>query len=206
MRRLRWILWGLVLVAGAAFALLLAERGRPVPPAAAIQPLVDVAELGGPFALTDQDGRAVSERDLAGRPYALFFGFTHCPDVCPTTLYGLTQLMAALGPDAERLRVLFVTVDPARDTVGQLKLYLSSFDPRITALTGTPDAVAGMLGNFRAYARKVPTGDSYTMDHTALVYLMGADGRFVSTLDMHEPQDIQLGKLKRLVAREVTTP
>ena len=131
----------------------------------------------------------------------MFFGFTHFSDVCPTTLFGLTQLMATLGPDADRFKILFVSVDPERDTVEQLRLYMTSFDPRITALTGMPEATAQMLKNYRAYARKVPTEGGYTMDHTALVFLMGSDGRFVSTLDLHEPQEIQLGKLRRLVDR-----
>lgn len=197
MRRLRWILWGLVVIAAAGFGFLML-RTPPVPPGTSV---IDVSELGGPFALTDQSGRRVTQDDIAGRPYAVFFGFTHCPDVCPTTLFGLTQLMAALGPEADRLRILFVTVDPERDTVEQLRLYMASFDPRITALTGTSEATTQMLKNYRAYARKVPTEGAYTMDHTALVFLMSSDGRFVSTLDMHEPQQIQLGKLRRLVDR-----
>jgi len=196
-RRLRWILWGLVVIAAAGFGFLML-RTPPVPPGASV---IDVSELGGPFTLTDQNGRAVTQADIAGRPYAVFFGFTHCPDVCPTTLFGLTQLMAALGPDADRFKILFVSVDPERDTVEQLRLYMTSFDPRITALTGTPEATTQMLKNYRAYARKVPTEGGYTMDHTALVFLMGSDGRFVSTLDLHEPQEIQLGKLRRLVDR-----
>lgn len=204
-RRLRWILWGLVVVAALGFARLLVAwpPGRARSAAAeGVAPPVAATERGGPFARMDQEGRAVGERDLHGRPSALFFGFTHCPDVCPTTLYELSQLMATLGPAADRLRVLFVTVDPERDTPAELKLYLSAFDPRITALTGTPEAVAAMRRRYRASARKVPGGDSYTMDHTAVVYLMGADGGFVSTLDMHEPAEIRLGKLRRLLARQ----
>lgn len=198
MRRLRWILWGLVVLAAGGFFYLMLPREPSVPAGAMV---LEISELGGPFALTDQHGRAVTQDDVAGRPYAVFFGFTNCPDVCPTTLFGLTRLMAALGPEADRFKVLFVTVDPARDSVEQLRLYMSSFDPRIAALTGTPEATARMLKNYRAYARKVPTEGGYTMDHTALVFLMGSDGRFVSTLDLHEPEEAQLGKLRRLANR-----
>ena len=197
MRRLRWMLWGLVAMASAGFGLLML-RTSTVPPGAT---LIEVRELGGAFALTDQNGATVTEEALAGRPYAVFFGFTNCPDVCPTTLFELSRLMQQLGPDADRFKVLFVTVDPERDTLDQLGPYMSSFDPRITALTGSPEATAAMLRNYRAYARKVPMGDGYTMDHTALVFLMGSDGRFVSTLDMHEPEEIRLGKLQQLARR-----
>jgi len=196
-RRLRWMLWGLVAMASAGFGLLML-RTSTVPPGAT---LIEVRELGGAFALTDQNGATVTEEALAGRPYAVFFGFTNCPDVCPTTLFELSRLMQQLGPDADRFKVLFVTVDPERDTLDQLGPYMSSFDPRITALTGSPEATAAMLRNYRAYARKVPMGDGYTMDHTALVFLMGSDGRFVSTLDMHEPEEIRLGKLQQLARR-----
>lgn len=108
--------------------------------------------------------------------------------------------MKQLGGDADRLRVLFVTVDPERDTVEQLSTYMSSFDPRITALTGDTAAVDRMVRNFKAYSRKVPTANGgYTMDHTSLVFLMAGDGRFVGTLDQHEAADVQLAKLKRLL-------
>src|SRR5262249_11521926 len=97
-----------------------------------------VAAIGGPFSLTDPDGRTVTEKDFRGHPFLVFFGFTHCPDVCPTTLFEVSEVMKALGPDADRVRALFITVDPERDTPKSLKDYLSSFDPHLSGLTGDP--------------------------------------------------------------------
>jgi protein SCO1/2 len=139
-----------------------------------------VAAVGGPFALVDHNGRAVTERDFAGKPFLVFFGFTHCPDVCPTTLFQMSEVLAATGPGGKGLRALFVTVDPERDTPESLKSYLSSFDDRIVGLTGSPKAVAAMEKVYRAYARKVPLKEGdYTMEHTGVVYLMDGKGRFV---------------------------
>jgi protein SCO1/2 len=139
-----------------------------------------VAAVGGPFALVDHNGRAVTERDFAGKPFLVFFGFTHCPDVCPTTLFQMSEILAATGPRGKGLRALFVTVDPERDTPESLKSYLSSFDDRIVGLTGSPEAVAAMEKVYRAYARKVPLKEGdYTMEHTGVVYLMDGKGRFV---------------------------
>src|SRR5271165_6706100 len=109
------------------------------------------AAIGGPFRLTDQDGRAVTEQDLMGRPSLVFFGFTHCPDVCPTTLFDISEIMRALGPDADRTRAVFITVDPERDTQGVLKDYLSSFDPHLSGLTGDPAAIATVAKEYRVY-------------------------------------------------------
>ncbi|BDL40595.1 MULTISPECIES: SCO family protein [Methylorubrum] len=144
--------------------------------------------IGGPFTLVNQDGATVSERDFAGKPYLMFFGFTHCPDVCPTTLQQISDVLAALGPKADRLKVAFVSVDPERDTPASLKTYLSSFDSRIVGLTGSPEQVAATLKTFRAYAKKVPgsSGD-YTMEHTALVYLMDARNGFVGAVNLNRP-------------------
>lgn len=150
------------------------------------------SSVGGPFALVDQNGATVTEKDVKGRPYLVFFGFTHCPDVCPTALSEITQALDALGPDAEKTRALFVTVDPVRDTPAALKSYLESFSPRITGLTGDQAQVDAAVKAFRAYAKKVPQPDGdYTMDHTALVYLMDRNGAFVAPLNMkREPADV----------------
>jgi protein SCO1/2 len=115
-----------------------------------------LAAVGGPFHLVDQDGKAVSDEDMKGRPFLVFFGFTHCPDVCPTTLFDMSQMLHALGPDAGRIGVLFITVDPERDTPAVLKDYLSNFDPHLRGLTGDPAAVNAALKAFRVYAKKVP--------------------------------------------------
>jgi protein SCO1/2 len=158
--------------------ILLVSGGAPNPLAQA------TAAVGGPFRLVDQDGRTVSERDFAGKPFLVFFGFTHCPDVCPTTLFEVSEILRALGPDAEKVSALFITVDPERDTPDKLKSYLSSFDPQLRGLTGDPAAVAAVTKAYRVYARKVPQEDGYTMDHTAIVYLMDKNGRFVAPFSL----------------------
>jgi protein SCO1 len=158
------------------------------------------AGIGGPFELTTQEGKRLSSAELTGTPFALFFGFTHCPDVCPTTMLELSNAMKALGPDADRMRFLFVSVDPERDTPEQLKLYLSNFDPRITGLVGTPQEIAAVAKAYRAVYEKVPTKDGgFTYNHTALVYLMGRDGRLVGTINYQESAEAQLKKLRRLI-------
>ena len=146
------------------------------------------SSIGGPFTLVNQDGATVTERDFAGKPYLMFFGFTPCPDVCPTTLQQISDVLAALGPKADALKVAFVSVDPERDTPDSLKTYLSSFDPRIVGLTGSPEQVAAAVKTFRAYAKKVPSqGGDYTMEHTALVYLMDARNGFVGAVNLNRP-------------------
>jgi protein SCO1/2 len=139
------------------------------------------AAIGGPFQLTDQSGQTVTEKNLLGRPTLIFFGFTHCPDVCPTELFQISEILRAMGKDADRVNAYFVSVDPERDTRAAMKDYLSSFDPHLKGLTGDPRAVAKVISDYRVYARKVPLKDGdYTMDHTALIYLMDRDGKFVS--------------------------
>jgi len=158
------------------------------------------AAIGGPFSLVDQHGRRVTERDYLGRPTLMFFGFTNCPDICPTTLLDLTERLKELGPDADRLNVAFVTVDPQRDTPEQLGLYLSSFDHRITGLSGSPRDIAAIMTEYRVYARKVPLKDGdYTMDHTAAVYMMNPKGQFVGLLNYQEPEATTREKIRKLL-------
>jgi protein SCO1/2 len=149
------------------------------------------AAIGGPFALSDASGARVTDASLKGRPSLVFFGFTHCPDVCPTTLFEMSELMRAMGPDADKVNAYFISVDPERDTPAAMKDYLSSFDPRLKGLTGTPDEIAKVVAGYRVYARKVPLKDGdYTMDHTALVYLMDRNGRFVAPFNLKRtPQE-----------------
>ncbi|MBX3537193.1 MAG: SCO family protein [Chelatococcus sp.] len=149
-----------------------------------------ISSVGGPFTLTAQDGRTVTNKDFLGAPFLVFFGFTHCPDVCPTTLFEASELLRAAGPQGDKLRVLFVTVDPERDTPEVLKSYLGAFDPRIIGLSGSPETIAAVLKSYKVYARKVPTSDGYTMDHTAMVYLMDAKGRFVNGFDLKRAPDV----------------
>jgi protein SCO1 len=140
--------------------------------------------IGGPFELTTQTGRAYSDRDLIGQPHLVFFGFTNCQDICHTTLFEMSEVMRALGPDAP-IAGLFVTVDPERDTPEILKDYLSSFDTRIVGLTGTRSALDPMLEEYKIYAKRSPgqNGD-YSIDHGVIVYLMDKNGKFVSTFDV----------------------
>lgn len=145
------------------------------------------ASVGGPFSLTAQDGKTLTDKDLKGAPFLVFFGFTHCPDICPTKLFEISEVLRAAGGKGEKLRALFVTVDPERDTPEVMKSYLGSFDPRILGLSGDRPAIDAMIKAYRAYARKVPTKDDYTMDHTALVYLMAKDGSFVGAFNIEQP-------------------
>lgn len=145
--------------------------------------------LGGAFQLTDESGRRVDQSVLNGRVNLMFFGFTHCPDVCPTKLFELAQVMQRLPAEQrQRVQVLFVSVDPERDTPELMRAYLSSFEGPFRGLTGTPDEIAHMTRLWRAYYRRVPLeGGQYTMDHSAVVYLIDGEGRFVSTFDTSDP-------------------
>jgi protein SCO1 len=157
-----------------------------------------VPAIGGPFALVNHRGERVTQDTFKGKPTAYFFGFTHCPEVCPTTLFEMTRRLKELGSDADGLNVVFVTVDPERDTPELLKMYLESFDPRIVALTGTPEELAAAAKALRISYRKVPTeGGNYTMEHTASVIVTDARGGFVSLIDYHEDEETALAKLKR---------
>jgi protein SCO1/2 len=147
--------------------------------------------IGGPFNLVDQNGKPITDQDIKGRPALVFFGYTHCPDVCPTTLFDVSEVMRALGPDAGRTAALFITVDPERDTAPVLKDYLASFDSHLRGATGEPKAIDAAEKAYRVYAKKVPgeKGD-YSMDHTALVYLMDKQGRFVAPFSLkRRPED-----------------
>jgi len=158
------------------------------------------ASIVKPFALTDTNGRKVTEHDMLGRPAVVFFGFTYCPEVCPTTLADLTNWLGELGPDADRLTVFFVTVDPARDTPTELGKYLASFDPRIRGLTGNAADIDGIAKAFGIYYQRVEIeGGGYTMDHTASILLLDPSGHLVGTISYQEAKDAAVAKLKRLL-------
>lgn len=166
----------------------------------AVVPGVATVSIGGPFRLDGTNGSVVTEASFPGKAKAMFFGFTHCPDVCPTTLFEAGNWLKALGPAADGVQMLFVTVDPERDTVEQMTAYLSAFDPRIVGLSGTRAQIDPVIREFRIYARKVPTeGDDYTMDHSAAVLLFRPDGSFAGTVDYTDPPETAIAKLKRLV-------
>ncbi|QFR34949.1 SCO family protein [Ancylobacter sp. TS-1] len=156
------------------------------------------AAIGGPFELVDQDGQKVTQDSFRGEPTLVFFGFTHCPDICPTALFEMSQTFEALGPDARKINGLFITVDPERDTAEVMKSYLGSFHPSIQGLTGTPEQIADVIKAYRVYAKKVPTqGGDYTMDHTAIIYLMGKDGGFIAPFNLKRPPDEAAAELRR---------
>ena len=155
--------------------------------------------IGGAFTLTDHRGARVTEAALKGHPSLVFFGFTHCPDVCPTALFEISEIYKALGPQGDQLKTFFITVDPERDQPETLKTYLESFDPRIIGLTGSREEVDIATRAYRAFARKVPLeGGGYVMDHTALVYLMDKKGRFVSSMNFERPPEEHAKRIAEL--------
>ncbi|SEO14254.1 SCO family protein [Bradyrhizobium sp. OK095] len=163
-----------------------------------VSKVVQPAAIGGPFQLTDQHGKAVTDKNLKGKPTLIFFGYTHCPDVCPTSLFEISEVLRAMGKDADKVNAVFISVDPERDTTATMKDYLSSFDPHLEGLSGDPAETAKVITSYRVYAKKVPTKDGdYTMDHTALIYLMDRDGRFVSPFNLKRTPEEAAADLKR---------
>ena len=157
-----------------------------------------VAKIGGPFRLTDHDGRVLTDQDMKGRTFLVFFGFTHCPDICPTALFEISEIFRKLGAGGENVRALFITVDPERDTPKALKDYVSNFDSRIIGVTGDPDEIAAAVKAYRGYFKKVPLADGgYTMDHTAIIYLMGKQGQFISPFSLRRTTDAAAADLRK---------
>jgi len=201
LRLLRHGLWLLVAVVVIGLGVFVALREeRPAANQSASSELHPVGGIGGPFSLIDQHGKPFTERSLVGRPTLLFFGYTFCPDVCPTTLLEASSWMQTLGPEADRLQVVFVTVDPERDTPEKLSTYLSSFDPRFIGLSGPRVEIDKAIKAWRVYARKVDgkNGD-YTMDHTAAVYLLDPQGRFVGLIKFQEETAKALSLIRALL-------
>jgi protein SCO1 len=156
------------------------------------------AAIGGPFNLIDQNGQPFSDRDLKGKSFLVFFGFTHCPDVCPTTLFEISEVLRKLGPEADHTAALFISVDPERDTPAAMKDYLTNFDPHIRGLTGDDATLDAVAKAYRVYYKKVPLeGGDYTMDHTAIVYLMDKAGRFVAPVNMRRTTDLVAADLRK---------
>jgi len=156
------------------------------------------AAIGGPFQLTDQNGKAVTDKSLKGKPTLIFFGYTHCPDVCPTSLFEISEVLRVMGKDADKVNAVFISVDPERDTPATMKEYLSSFDPHLEGLSGDPAETAKVITSYRVYAKKIPTKDGdYTMDHTALIYLMDRDGRFVSPFNLKRTPEEAAADLRK---------
>lgn len=160
-----------------------------------------IADIGGPFTLVDDTGAPVSDAALKGKPTVMYFGYTFCPEVCPTTLTNLAHWMQLLGPEADKLNYVFVTIDPERDTPEVMHAYVSAFDPRIRGFTGTPEQIAKIAGEYRVYYKRIPTSDGgYAMDHSAVLFLMDANEKFVGLISYEEEDASAVAKLKRLAA------
>lgn len=196
LRVLRIVLWVLVAAAAVGAGLLWSE----VLPGLNTRQSGQAPDIGGEFSLVGHDGKPRTWSDFRGKPAVVFFGFTNCPDICPTTLGELSVRLNELGPEGDRLNVAMISVDPERDTPDVLAAYMSSFDPRIVALTGSVEEVEQVVTSFKAYRRKVPLdGGGYTMDHGAAVYLFRPDGSFAGTLDRHDKPEDQTAKIRRLL-------
>jgi protein SCO1/2 len=162
--------------------------------------------FGVPFSLTRQDGAPITEQAFRGKPTALFFGFTNCPEICPTTVYELSGWMNKVDPKKDQLQAYFVSIDPDRDTPQALGTYLSNVTDRIVGISGDPSKVEAMARGFKVYFKKVPTdpakpGGEYTMDHTASVFLLDRQGRFTGTIAYGENPDVAEKKLENLIAK-----
>lgn len=194
----RWIIWLAVLVVAGGLGLALVSRGG----SGSTDPASSYANaFGGPFTLTAPDRTTVTEKTLAGKPYAIFFGFTRCPDVCPTSLARMARLRKQLGPDGMKFAIVFVSVDPGHDKPADLGNYVALFGTPIIGLTGTDAQLAQIKKGYGVYSTKVPQpGGDYTIDHTAAITLMTAKGEFSGTIDTEEADATALEKLKRLIA------
>jgi protein SCO1/2 len=160
------------------------------------------ALVGGPFALTDQSGKRVTDKDYGDRYMLVFFGFTACPDICPASLQLISAVLDNLGPKADRIAPIFISVDPERDTPEKLAAYVKNFNPRFIGLTGTPEEIDAVAKAYRVYYKKVPNAEvpgDYSMDHTSIMYLMGPDGEYVTHFTPTTSVDDMTAKLDKLL-------
>ncbi|WP_313192779.1 SCO family protein [Shinella zoogloeoides] len=197
MKTLRLVLWIAVALVAGLLGWFTLEMTRT-------KDQVASGPFGVPFELVSQDGKPITEKAFTGKPTALFFGFTHCPEVCPTTLFELNGWLDKVDPDGSKLQAYFVTVDPERDTPELMGQYVGNVSKRITGISGPPAKVLDMVKGFRVYYRKVPLDEEkpdgdYTMDHTASVFLLDATGRFTGTISYGENPDIAEKKLANLI-------
>jgi protein SCO1/2 len=197
LRKFRIVIWIVVALAAAGLAFLLL-RPAPTPPSSR---QIEMVDFGGPFTLTGSDGKPFSSTRLQGQPYAIFFGFTHCPDVCPTTLARMVWLRQQLGASGEKLQILFVTVDPERDGPAEVGKYAELFNSPVTGLTGSPAQIEQVKKKYGIYSEKVPSeGGEYGVDHTATVLLFDPRGEFTGTIAQEESDQAAMDKLRRIVA------
>jgi protein SCO1/2 len=194
-KTLRVALWGMVALVAAIIGLIALNGSRQSGDTLAL------ANFGAPFKLASSQGGELDSATLKGKPYGVFFGFTHCPEVCPTTLFEMSATLKELGDQAKDFRLIFITVDPERDTVANVKDYLANFDPRIEGVVPTMEQLPEVARAYHVYYKKQPTSDgSYTMDHTATLFLIDANGNLKSTLSFDETRDTRVEKMKKLLA------
>jgi protein SCO1/2 len=194
LKRIRLLLWVLVALAGIGMAVLFVrQQGTEAPSEQAMA-------IGGPFTLTDSKGLPFSSVKLVGKPYAIFFGFTHCPDVCPTTLARLARLRRQIGQGEDSFAIVFVTIDPERDGPQEVGRYTALFNTPVIGLTGSQAQIEQVKKQFGVFSAKVeqPAAD-YSVDHTAATFLFGPDGKFVATIAPDENDAAALAKLKRIL-------
>ncbi|MEO0327250.1 MAG: SCO family protein [Pseudomonadota bacterium] len=192
MKKFAIFAWCLVFLAAAAASYGLLVRNKAAP--------VQVASVGGPFELKTHTGKAIKYDDLLGRKHVAFFGFTHCPEICPSTLFDVTGWLNGLGNDVENLDAYFFTVDPQRDTQEVLSEYVSSFHPNIVGITGSDEAMREAIKAYKVYAQRVDLDDGdYTMDHSASIMLFDENGGFSGTISYGENDETALAKLRRLI-------
>lgn len=194
--RLRLALWLVLGLFALGMVVLIWRQSEPQQAAS-----TELGTIGGPFTLTASNGQPFASSKLNGKPAAIFFGFTHCPDVCPTTLARLARLRRELGQGEDALSIVFVSVDPERDTPAEIASYMSLYDTPIIGLTGTTAQIEQVKKQFGIYSRKVEQpGGGYSVDHSASVILLDKNGQFVATLSPEEGDKVALDKLKRIIA------
>lgn len=190
------------LLIGGIAAMLAFPEARNALFAPAGQTTSGTALIGGPFALTDQHGKKVTDADFRGRHMLVFFGFTNCPDICPAGLQLIAAALDKLGDKAANVTPIFVSVDPERDTPEKLATYVKNFDDRIVGLTGTPEEVAAVAKAYRVFYEKTPnekTPSNYGMNHTSIIYLMGPDGAYVAHFTPMTTVDQMVDKLSKVL-------
>ncbi len=196
MRYIWFVLWGMVVAAAATMTYLYIFDGNVSKESSQ----VSIGKLGGEFSLVRHDGKKITDKDLLGKPHALFFGFTNCPEVCPTTLYEMSTWLGELGEEANRINAYFMTVDPERDNVEILSNYLSVFDSRITGITGEKADVEKTLKSYRVFFRRVDLDDGdYSMDHSAMIYLLDAKGEFTGSISYGADAQTAVAKLRKML-------
>jgi len=191
------VLLGGLLIVGAGAFLVLSLHETPRGAAGTLL----ASAIGGPFRLVDQNGKTVTDADLKGKWSLVYFGYTHCPDACPTALNDIAIALDELGPQRNAVRPVFVTVDPERDTPAVLKSYVTAFDAPILALSGTPEEIAQAAKGYRVYYAKHPeAGGDYSMDHSSVIYVMDPEGRFTASFTQENSPEEIAERLKKLLS------